>query len=151
MLKKVSAYVEKWQMLKKEDRVMIGVSGGADSVCLLFVLLELQKQLELELTAVHVHHGLRGAEADRDEAFVKELCQKQGVELRVQHFDVKKRAEEEKISLEEAVECNTECSFVCAEFSNVIKSNHIIPMNNFCVVCACIFFIDNKHSVTVLS
>ena len=53
-------------MLGKEDRVIAGISGGADSICLLFVLLELKKELGFDLVAVHVHHGLRGASADRE-------------------------------------------------------------------------------------
>ena len=60
MLSKIAAYMETWNMIEKGDRIIAGVSGGADSVCLLFVLLELQKEYPFELTAVHVNHGLRG-------------------------------------------------------------------------------------------
>ena len=59
MLKKIEQYVSKWDMLKKEDKVIAGVSGGADSICLLFVLRELQKRIPFELVVVHVNHGLR--------------------------------------------------------------------------------------------
>ena len=79
MLNKVKSYVEKWQMLKSEDCVIVGISGGADSVCLLFVLLELQKSIGFRMVAVHVNHGLRGAQADADETYVKELCSKHGI------------------------------------------------------------------------
>ena len=67
------AYVEEQHMLEKKDRVIVGVSGGADSVCLLFVLTKLRDERQksgdgtLEITAVHVHHGLRGDSADADE------------------------------------------------------------------------------------
>ena len=60
MYQKMKAYVDKHAMLCKQDKVMIGVSGGADSVCLLFMLLELQKEIGFTLTAIHVHHGIRG-------------------------------------------------------------------------------------------
>ena len=74
MYQKVKAYVKKWHMLQKEDSVIAGISGGTDSVCLLFMLLKLQKELGFALMAVHVNHGIRGAEAERDEAYVKRLC-----------------------------------------------------------------------------
>ena len=55
--------------------IVIGVSGGADSLCLLTVLQEAAKENALRLFAVHVHHGIRGAEADRDAEYVKKLCE----------------------------------------------------------------------------
>ena len=73
MIGKVKRYAEKWHMLEKEDRIIVGVSGGADSVCLLFVLRELQKEIPYELFVVHVNHNLR-EEAKADEQFVEELC-----------------------------------------------------------------------------
>ena len=61
MFTKVKDYTEKYQMLTSEDCVIVGVSGGADSVCLLLVLLEMQRDKEFDVVAVHVNHGLRGA------------------------------------------------------------------------------------------
>ena len=67
MIEKVKRYAEKWHMLEKEDKIIVGVSGGADSVCLLFVLKELQKEIPFELFVVHVNHELRGEDAKSDE------------------------------------------------------------------------------------
>ncbi len=82
--------------------MLAGVSGGPDSVCLLFVLLQLREELDFELMAVHVNHGLREQEADRDQEFVEELCGKLGVPLRCRFREVRGRAAGEKLTLEEA-------------------------------------------------
>ena len=102
MLEKIRSYAEKWQMLTSEDCVITGVSGGADSVCLLLVLLELQKEIGFEVVAVHVNHGLRGADADADEAFVKQFCAERDVPLEIYLSDVAAVAKERKQSTEEA-------------------------------------------------
>ena len=77
----VRAYVKKYHMLQEKDHVIAGVSGGADSVCLLFMLVKLQKEMRFGLTVVHIHHGLRGESADADENYVRALCEKLDVEL----------------------------------------------------------------------
>ena len=102
MLEKVKSYVNKWQMLGSEDCVITGVSGGADSVCLLFVLLELQKEIGFRMVAVHVNHGLRGQEADEDEAYVRQLCEEHGVLYETYFRNVELIAKNRKQSTEEA-------------------------------------------------
>ncbi len=102
LYQKVKAYVGKWQMLEKDDVVIAGVSGGADSVCLLFMLLELKKEIGFSLLAVHVNHGIRGGAADRDEAYVRELCRKWETDLKVYHQDVPSYAKRHKLTEEEA-------------------------------------------------
>lgn len=89
-------------MLKKDDIVIAGVSGGADSVCLLFMLLELKKEIGFSLLAVHVNHGIRGKAAEADEVYVRELCRKQEVKLKVYHEDVPHYARVHKLTEEEA-------------------------------------------------
>lgn len=74
MTDKILKFIEQHQMLEGGDAVVAGISGGADSVCLLLVLHSLKERYALKLTAVHINHGIRGAEADRDEAFVRTLC-----------------------------------------------------------------------------
>lgn len=99
MQKKVRDFIEKNQMLEPGERVIVALSGGADSVGLLVVLTEL---FDLELKAVHVHHGLRGAEADRDAAFAEDLCRRLEIPFTLVCRDVKAYAERERISTEEA-------------------------------------------------
>lgn len=102
MYQKVRAYIREQKLLGSKDTVIAGISGGADSICLLFMLLELKKELNLELFAVHINHGLRGDSADADEAYVKAVCQEQGVECIVFHEDVSAYAKERRLTLEEA-------------------------------------------------
>ena len=85
---------------KRYDRA--GISGGADSVCLLKILARWKEAWGISLRAVHVHHQLRGEEADADERFVRELCENEGIPCRVFHEDVQGMAQREKIGLEEA-------------------------------------------------
>lgn len=102
MYQRVREYAAKHHMLQQSDIVIAGVSGGADSICLLFMLLELQKETGFSLMAVHVNHGLRGESADRDEKYVETICRQQGVELEVFHEDVKAYAGEHRLTVEEA-------------------------------------------------
>lgn len=102
MQKKVKQFMEKWQMLCAEDVVIVGVSGGADSVCLLVLLQELQKEMGFGLRVVHVNHGIRGGEARRDEQYVLQLCRERKIPCEVVRVDVPALAKEQKISEEEA-------------------------------------------------
>lgn len=102
MYQKVRAYVEKYHMLTGGDKVIAGVSGGADSICLLFVLKELQKELGFGLFAVHVHHGLRGGPADADAEYVREVCRRENVPFSVFYKDVRDYAGRYGLTLEEA-------------------------------------------------
>ncbi len=89
-------------LLHQGEHVVIGVSGGADSVCLLYVLRALQPVLDLKLTAVHIHHGLRGADADGDRAFVENICGTEGIECRSFQADIRAMAAAGRCSEEEA-------------------------------------------------
>lgn len=102
MLEKVSAYADKYSMLLPGDGIVVGVSGGADSVCLLRILVLLRERLDLRLRAVHVNHGIRGAQADADEEFVRLLCLKLNVDFEAVHVDIPALAPELKMTEEEA-------------------------------------------------
>lgn len=94
--------IEQFHMLRQGDRVVAAVSGGADSVCLLALLCGQRRELGIEVRAIHVHHGLRGAEADRDAEFVRQLCGRLQVPFLLRQVDVRSFARTEKLSEEEA-------------------------------------------------
>ncbi len=102
VLSKIGAFVREKQLIRPKDRVLAGVSGGPDSVCLLLVLLELKAELDFEVMAVHVNHGIRGEEALRDQRFVEKFCGERGVPLECVSRKVQERALKEKLTLEEA-------------------------------------------------
>lgn len=99
---KAEALIRKYNMIQQEDVVIAGVSGGADSVCLLFVLCALRKKLGFSLRVCHVNHGLRGKQADDDEQFVAELCGKLDIPCRIFRRNVELIARKRKQSSEEA-------------------------------------------------
>lgn len=100
MINKVRKYIFENHMLDKGDRIVLGVSGGADSVALLMTLCVLQKEWELDLNVIHVHHGIR-TEADEDVVFVEQLCRSLGVACHVFYEDVPALAAQQKMSEEE--------------------------------------------------
>ena len=94
--------IKRHNMLSPGDRIVIGFSGGADSVALLHWLCSLRAEYALTLAAAHVNHGLRGEEADADEAFCRALCERLGVPFTCFREDVAAFARERGLSLEEA-------------------------------------------------
>ena len=102
MRDKVLDTIEKYEMIGQGDHVCAAVSGGADSAALLAFLLSLREPMGLTVTACHLNHCLRGAEADRDEAFVRELCQRWQVPLTVERVEVAELARQEHLSEETA-------------------------------------------------
>jgi tRNA(Ile)-lysidine synthase len=94
---KVRNFIAGHDLLRPDDKVCVGLSGGADSVTLLTVL----KNLGFDVMAVHVNHNLRGAESDADELFVRQLCGKMEVELFVYSYDIRRLAGEEGTGEEE--------------------------------------------------
>lgn len=101
-MKRIEKFIQKYHMLTCGDRVIAGVSGGADSVCLFLVLLELREKIGFDLIAVHVHHGLRGEAADQDQRFVEALCEQHRIPLEIFRVNLESIAKKRKQSLEEA-------------------------------------------------
>ncbi len=130
--KALSAIRQK-ELLFAGTSVVIGLSGGADSVALLHILLSLKDELSLDkIVAVHVNHGLRGEEAERDSRFVADLCQQWNVPLHTFCVDVNAFAKKQKIGTEEAGRILRYRLFeeVCTSFENaVIATAHTASDN----------------------
>lgn len=117
---KIIAFVEKHHMISEGDSVIAGISGGADSVGMFYLLKALQNRIHFQLVAVHINHQLRGAEADEDERFVEALCRREHVEYKVFHINVKELAGKMGRSLEEAGRIARYHAFeqVCTQIGN---------------------------------
>ena len=102
MKNKVLNYIKKNKMIEAGESVVIGVSGGADSMCLLHIMEDIGRQLRLRFIAVHIHHGIRKETANRDAAFVENYCREHGINCLVKRFDVPALAKQWGMSEEEA-------------------------------------------------
>ena len=98
MKQKISDYISKHSLLSRDALHLVALSGGADSVALLRILRDLDYQIE----AAHCNFHLRGAESDRDEAFVRQLCDSLGINLHLIHFDTETYASVHQVSIEMA-------------------------------------------------
>ncbi len=104
VLNSIYETVKRYDMLSGVKNVLVGFSGGADSTALLHFLyfFASEKNKRFNVEAVHVNHGLRGKESERDECFVKEFCKRLGIKLIVKKIDIAKFSENNKIGIEEA-------------------------------------------------
>ncbi|WP_317854319.1 tRNA lysidine(34) synthetase TilS [Chakrabartyella piscis] len=94
--------IKKWNLCPEHANITVGVSGGADSVALLHVLWQLAPTFHWTLQAVHVHHGIRGDEADSDQKFVENLCNLWNIPCHIFAFDAASEAKKRGIGTEEA-------------------------------------------------
>jgi len=102
MTDKIFSFVQKHNMINKGDTVICGLSGGADSVCLLLVMCEISRKIGFTVKALHVNHCLRGAESNRDEEFCRKLCKKLNVSFKAVSCNVTAFAEKKQLSVEES-------------------------------------------------
>ncbi|MDE6834749.1 MAG: tRNA lysidine(34) synthetase TilS [Ruminococcus sp.] len=102
MTDKIFSFIKKYNMIYKGDTVICGLSGGADSICLLVVLTKISHKIGFSVKALHVNHCLRGEESDRDENFCRELCKKMNVPFKAVSCDVRSFAEKYGLSTEES-------------------------------------------------
>ncbi len=128
MINKVLSTVRQYNMIENGDRVCVALSGGADSVALLHILLSLKDSLGITVCAAHLNHLLRGDESFRDEQFVRDLCDKLNVELIVGRQDVAAVADESGESIELAAR-KVRYDFFKQSFEGKIATAHTASDN----------------------
>ncbi len=101
MVEKVFRYIQKYRMIEKDGTIIAGVSGGADSVCLLFMLLRIREKIPFHLAVVHVNHGAR-EDAGEDAAYVRDLCAQFELPFYLTEANMEAYAKEHALSMEEA-------------------------------------------------
>jgi len=99
--RRVEEWINRQGLIEGGDTVLVALSGGADSICLIRILLELRDKLGIQVLAAHYNHCLRGADSDRDEMFAREFCGQWGVPLTVGRGDVAQAASDTGQGIEE--------------------------------------------------
>ena len=125
---KVLSTINKHNLIQKGDKIVLGLSGGPDSVCLLHVLNRLKKDFNIEIYAAHLNHQIRGIEAQKDALYVSKLCEDMGIIFFVKSINVPKYCENEGLSLEEGAR-KLRYEMFC-EIKDKIKANKIAIGHN---------------------
>ena len=99
---KVLKFIDENHLIKKGDKILVALSGGADSVFLMHFLIKYKRRFGIELAAFHLNHKLRGRDADADEKFCFDFCSKNNIEFKSVSKNVKLSAKKKKVSIEEA-------------------------------------------------
>ncbi|HDA5472199.1 TPA: tRNA lysidine(34) synthetase TilS, partial [Clostridioides difficile] len=120
--------INKHNLIQKGDKIVLGLSGGPDSVCLLHVLNRLKKDFNIEIYAAHLNHQIRGIEAQKDALYVSKLCEDMGIIFFVKSINVPKYCENEGLSLEEGARKLRYEMFY--EIKDKIKANKIAIGHN---------------------
>ena len=102
LIERIRKTIEEHNLIEKGQHIVLGLSGGPDSVCLFHVLMSLRRQLGITVHPVHLNHMFRPGEAERDQRYSQELCRRMGVECRVFTVDCAALAKELSITGEEA-------------------------------------------------
>ncbi|MEW8956858.1 tRNA lysidine(34) synthetase TilS, partial [Clostridium sp.] len=102
MIVKVRDFVKENNMISKNDKVLVALSGGPDSICLIHILNELKDELGIEILAAHLNHCLRGEDANKDEEYVREFCKSLNIQCYVKRVDINRYAKERALSSEMA-------------------------------------------------
>ena len=89
-------------IIKDNDTLLVALSGGMDSMCLIDAFYKLKSEFNLNLIAIHINHGIRGKEADRDLLFVEDYCKSMGIKLITEKVNAVKLSDDEGLTIEEA-------------------------------------------------
>lgn len=100
--KNILKTINKYNLIEENDKIVVGVSGGADSICLLHFLNKMKSELKIEIFAVHINHCMRGEEAEEDTRFVQKFCQNLNINLDIFYYNIEEEAKKLNMSFEEA-------------------------------------------------
>ncbi len=114
---KIEVFIDSHNMISADDTVILAVSGGADSMCMLHFFKEYSIKKNINIICAHVNHGIRGAEADSDESFVSDYCKNNGIPFECAHFNIPEIASKTGESVEE---CGRRLRY---EFFSSLNSN----------------------------
>ncbi len=128
MIEKVLKTIKDKNLIEENDHVIVGVSGGPDSISVLHILNELKKELNIELTVVHINHCLRGKLADDDEAYTKDFCEKLNIPCYTFKKNIKKLSKKSTKSEEEIGREERYKAF--REIKKKVKANKIAVAQN---------------------
>ncbi len=120
---RVLRYIREQHLIPPGQKLVVAVSGGPDSVCLLHILFKLRGELDIGLHIAHLNHQLRGKESDADAAYVGELARKLGVTATIEARNVKSYRTQHRLSLEEAAR-EVRYSFL-AEVAAAVKAERV--------------------------
>lgn len=101
VFEKVLSTINKHNLIESGDKIVIGISGGPDSVCLLHILSRLKDKLDIELYAAHLNHQIRGIEAQKDAFYISKLCEEMGITFFIKSINVPEYCEKNGVSIEE--------------------------------------------------
>lgn len=101
IFEKVLSTINKHELIQKGDKIVVGLSGGPDSVCLLHILSRLKDKFDLEIYAAHLNHQIRGIEAQKDAFYISNLCEEMGITFFIKSINVPEYCEKNGVSIEE--------------------------------------------------
>lgn len=101
IFEKVLSTINKYELIQKGDKIVVGLSGGPDSVCLLHILSRMKEKWDLEIYAAHLNHQIRGIEAQKDAFYISKLCEDLGITFFIKSINVPEYCEKNGVSIEE--------------------------------------------------